>query len=130
MFQKLAVFETAYSMAVHAGQKQAVIAQNVANADTPGFVARDLPSFQEIFASNEGGLTQQRATRPGHLHGLNGADVESMIREDRTFAAPDGNTVSLETEMLRGADAKRQHDKSLAIYQSAMNILRASLGRQ
>ncbi|MFL4469470.1 FlgB family protein [Tateyamaria armeniaca] len=130
MFQNLTVFETAHAMAVHAGQRQAVIAQNVANADTPGFVGRDLPSFQEIYSPDQANSSLQRATRDGHLNGAILPDAEGMIREDRSFAAPDGNSVSLETEMLRATDAKRQHDRSLAIYKSAMNILRSSLGRQ
>jgi flagellar basal-body rod protein FlgB len=130
MFQNLTVFETAHAMAVHAGQRQAVIAQNVANADTPGFVARDLQNFQSAFASSDPMQSAQRATRPGHLHGAAVPVSNPMIGEDRSFAAPDGNSVSLETEMLRATAAKRQHDRSLAIYKSALNILRSSLGRQ
>ncbi|WP_299372684.1 FlgB family protein [uncultured Tateyamaria sp.] len=130
MFQNLTVFETAHAMAVHAGQRQAVISQNVANADTPGFVGRDLPSFQDIYAPKDGTGTLQRATRPGHLHGVTADGVDGMMREDRSFAAPDGNTVSIETEMMRATEAKRQHDRSLAIYKSALSILRSSLGRQ
>lgn len=130
MFQDLTVFKTAHAMAVHAGQRQAVIAQNVANADTPGYVGRDLPSFQELYAPKNTDNSSQRATRDGHLNGLQTANFDAVSREDRSFAAPDGNTVSLETEMLRATDAKRQHDRSLAIYKSALNVLRASLGRQ
>ncbi len=128
MFQSLSVFETAYAMAVHAGQKQAVVAQNVANADTPGYVARDLPSFKDIYAPSESSNVQ-RATRDGHLHGR-ASDVRTMIEKDPSFASPDGNSVSIDAEMLRGTEAKRQHDRSLAIYNSALTILRSSLGRQ
>ena len=130
MFQNLTVFQTAQAMAVHAGQRQAVIAQNVANADTPGYVARDLPSFQEIYSPEQSNLSMQRATRARHLNGAGSPDINGLLLEDRSFAAPDGNTVSLETEMLRASDAKRQNDRSLAIYKSGLNILRSSLGRQ
>lgn len=130
MFQNLAVFDTAHAMAVHAGNKQAIVAQNVANADTPGYVARDIPSFQEMYAPRESGGYRPHATRAGHLHGAADGAVSNMIQKDRSFASPDGNSVSLETEMLRGTDAKRQHDRALAIYKSALNILRSSLGRQ
>jgi len=130
MFQNLTVFKTAYAMAVHAGQRQAIIAQNVANADTPGFVSRDLPSFQEIYSSRMGDQTMLRATRVGHVNGSPTSSIDGLAQEDRSFAAPDGNTVSLETEMVRATDAKRQHERSLAIYKSAMNVLRSSLGRQ
>lgn len=130
MFQDLAVFKAAHAMAVHAGQKQAVVAQNVANADTPGYVARDLPSFQELYARREDGTLLQRATRAGHLNGPAPQSAATFIQEDQSFASPDGNSVSIETEMLRATDAKRQHDRSLAIYKSALTVLRASLGRQ
>ncbi|MEO9684574.1 MAG: FlgB family protein [Tateyamaria sp.] len=130
MFQNLTVFETAHAMAVHAGQRQAVIAQNVANADTPGFVGRDLPSFQDIHANKSSDASMQRATRAGHLHGATNQNIDGLVYEDRSFASPDGNSVSVETEMMRATDAKRQHDRSLAIYKSAMNVLRSSLGRQ
>jgi flagellar basal-body rod protein FlgB len=130
MFQNLAVFETAQAMAVHAGKKQAVVAQNVANADTPGYVARDLPDFKELYAPLDAGGHPARATRDGHLHGTRQGSVADLMLEDQSFASPDGNTVSLETEMLRGTDAKRQHDRALAIYRSALTVLRSSLGRQ
>ncbi|WP_299618737.1 FlgB family protein [uncultured Tateyamaria sp.] len=130
MFQNLAVFETAHAMAVHAGKKQAVVAQNVANADTPGYIARDLPSFKDMYAPRETGGQMARATRDGHLHGVRAGAVADIMVQDKTFASPDGNTVSIETEMLRGTDAKRQHDRALAIYKSAITVLRSSLGRQ
>ena len=46
MFYDLNVFKTAYAMATHAGQRQAVIARNMANADTPGYQTRDIESFK------------------------------------------------------------------------------------
>ena len=130
MFHKLAVFQTAYAMALHAGQKQAVVAQNVANVDTPGYVARRMPSFQEVYAPQDSGAYLQRATRAGHLHGMSETGVADITEKDRSFASPDGNSVSVDQELLRAVEAKRQHDRSLAIYGSALSVLRTSLGRQ
>jgi len=45
MHEKLTVFQIAGRMAAHAGRRQTVLAQNVANADTPGYRAMDLPDF-------------------------------------------------------------------------------------
>ena len=44
--------------------------------------------------------------------------------------APNGNTVSIEYELVRQADAKRQFDLSLSVYQSGLSLLRTSLGRR
>ena len=46
MFEKLELTRMAQALAAHAGARMAVIAQNVANADTPGYKAKDLPDFR------------------------------------------------------------------------------------
>ncbi|MFZ7091092.1 FlgB family protein [Primorskyibacter sp. 2E233] len=124
MFQNLDVFRTAMAMAKHAGHKQAISAQNIANADTPGYRAKQLPEFQETL---RGSLIGQRATRAGHLNGQAERSVE--VRERRDAMDPNGNTVSLELEMLEAVDAKREHDRALAIYRNSLSVIRASLGR-
>ncbi|MES0864167.1 FlgB family protein [Ruegeria sp. SCPT10] len=128
MFYDLNVFKTAHAMATHAGQRQAVIARNMANADTPGYQPRDIEAFKSAF-ENTGPQTQMMATRRGHLNG-GGLAGHSWAE----FAAdpsgdPNGNGVSLEEEMLKAVDVKRQHDRALVIYKSSMNVLRTSLGR-
>ncbi len=125
MFQKLDVFRTAMAMARHAGTQQALSAQNIANADTPGYRARELPDFKDSLRHAQAG---QRATREKHLHGSTNARTPES-HERRTELDPNGNAVSLEQEMVTAVNAKRQHDRALAIYRSNLNILRASLGR-
>ena len=44
--------------------------------------------------------------------------------------SPNGNTVSIEDELVRQADTKRQFDLSLSVYQSGLSLLRTSLGRR
>lgn len=132
MFKNLEVFRISHSMAVHAGQKQAVAAQNVANSDTPEYKARDVAPFAETYRRNAsaGGSIGQRATRENHLNGaVSGQMVEPTVDEN-AIASPNGNTVSLEGEMLKSLDAKRQHDRALAIYKSSLGILRSTLSRQ
>ncbi|MCT4555158.1 MAG: FlgB family protein [Pelagimonas sp.] len=124
MFQNLDIFRTAMAMAQHAGHQQAVSAQNIANADTPGYRARELPEFTETLRAAQGG---QRATRGGHLNGHPDRTVATAERQDAQD--PNGNTVSLELEMIEAVNAKRQHDRALAIYRSNMSVLRASLGK-
>lgn len=139
MFENLDIFKMSHAMAVHAGQRQALIAQNVANADTPGYVARDLPEFKVTYEGqapasgkfeSHGMLpTSQRATRATHLNGSSMSSHISPIRQQDT-ASPDGNSVSIEQEMLKATDTLRQHERALAIYKSSLGILRASLGRR
>ncbi|MCE6960924.1 FlgB family protein [Cereibacter sphaeroides] len=125
MFEKLEIVRTAQAMARHAGIRTEVIARNVANADTPGYRARDLPDFA-TYAEGEGGL---RTTRAGHLRSPEAAAAESVETPLQGAASPNGNSVSLEEEMVKSVSAKQQHDMALAIYQSSSRLLRTSLGR-
>ena len=132
MFQKLGIFQMAHSMATHAGKLQVVAAQNMANADTPGYKAKDLTPFEETVRTTNTG-TVQKATRDGHMNGM---DIDGpilgqaqIIEDEHTYSDPNGNSVSIEDEILRGVEAKRQHDRALAIYRSSLNIIRASIGR-
>ena len=131
MFENLDVFRMAQAMAVHAGQSQAVAAQNVANSDTPGYLARSVTPFEQTFtdANGEGGFPGLRSTRERHLHGAAAGQMPEPAVDDTGPESPNGNTVSLENEMLKSLDAKRQHDRALAIYKSSMMILRATLSR-
>lgn len=126
MFQNLEIFRMAHAMASHAGARQAVVARNMANADTPGYAAQDIAPFAESYlAGRNSGL---RPTRGTHLNGTAG-DYAVIERRD-AVPDPNGNSVSLETEMLTAVAVKRQHDRALAIYKSSLTVLRAALGRR
>ena len=86
-------------MARHAAARQRVIAENLANADTPGYGARDVPDFAETLTSS----FDVRATRPGHATGAN----ERATPPPETQAlptAPNGNSVVVEDQSLRAVE--------------------------
>ncbi len=128
MFEKLEIFRLTHAMAVHAGARQSVVARNMANADTPGYAARDIRPFSEIIR-NDAADFAPRATRPGHLNASPFSFEIEPQTTGRAQADPNGNDVSLETEMLKAVDVKRQHDRALAIYKSSLSVLRSALGR-
>ena len=120
------LMKMAQSLARHAGARQAQIAKNIANADTPGYRARDLVDFSETYRKQDG--TDVQTTRAKHMTGRETGPAF------RTFdiggeASPNGNNVSIEVEMARGTDAKSSHDLALTIYKSSLDILRSSIGR-
>ena len=128
MFADIDIFKMSASMASHAGRRQALTAQNMANVDTPGFRAQRIASFAELTDSAEM-APPQKATRAGHLNGSSSMTSEARIEEVRDSPALDGNTVTVEREMLESIGAKREHDRALAIYRSALNILHSTLAR-
>lgn len=120
MFHSLDILRMAQALATHAGTRQTAIAQNIANADTPGYRSRDAVPFTDY-------MERMNASRQ------NGSPLrlESLMRPDANpvTRSPDGNTVSLEHEMMRGVEARHQHELALGIYSSARDLLRASIGR-
>lgn len=126
MFEKLEVTRMAQALAAHAGARQGVIAQNIAQADTPGYKAQDLPDFASVYSDDAAG---QRATRPGHIHSTAGG-ADPVARSHGGGASPNGNSVSLESEMVKAVEVRQQHDMALAIYRSVSGLLRTSLGRR
>lgn len=128
MFDNIEIFGMAQSMARHAAAQQGTVARNVANADTPGYRARDVAPFAETYAPYAGHA--MRATRPGHVSGVDGFTPARIPPRDAQGAhSPNGNSVSLEQEMVRAAEARGQHNMALSIYRTATSIWRASLGR-
>ncbi|WP_377510223.1 FlgB family protein [Octadecabacter sp. R77987] len=128
MFQSLDVFQTAYDMARHAGQRQAVTARNIANADTPGYRAQTMDSFAEAYRGHE--TTTLRSTRAGHIGGADAGAAAARARMADAEPSPNGNSVSLEEEMLRGVEIQREHNRALAIYKHGLDVLRMSIGRR
>lgn len=127
MFEKLHLTAMAQAMSSHAGARMGLIAQNVAQADTPGYKALDLPPFAEVYRSTD--TAPLRQTRPGHVAG---PEPETRAQPHRTdgSGAPNGNSVSLEQEMVKAASVRQDHEMALAIYRSTSDIMRASLGRK
>ena len=121
MLEIPAILRLSQTMARHAAQRQGVISQNVANADTPGYRARDVASFADYL--NQPGIAE--TMRSGRLQTL---DPARLFTTDDP-ASPNGNTVSLEREMMRAAETRQSHDLALAVYGSARGILRSALGR-
>lgn len=126
----LDILTLARGLAGHATARQSVLARNVANADTPGYRARDIPPFAEVFERDAIPFAQ-RATRPGHISSAP-ADTRFRSHEESAFAAesPNGNTVSLEDQMLRSVEVRNAHDLATGVYRKSLDILRLGMGRQ
>ena len=127
MFEKLELTRMAQGLSAYAGARLGVIARNVANADTPGYKAQDLPDFADSYAA--GDRTAMRATRSGHV-GAPARETASSPIFSGGSASPNGNTVSLEMEMVKSVEARQSHDMALAIYRATSDVIRASLGRK
>jgi len=125
MLDGMETLRMARAVMAHAEARQREVARNVANADTPGYRARDVAPFDP----DQIGTTGLRATRAGHLADPGGGFAPRII-DAGGEAAPNGNTVSIEDEMVRQAATRRSHDTALAVYQSGLRLLSTAAGRR
>ena len=99
--------------------KNTVISSNIANVDTPGYKARELP-FKKVMdyylgVENSGKLPLKR-TNPRHLDNLGREKIarpEDFIVKSRERGTP--NNVDLDVEMAKLADNNLQYQATLQV---------------
>ncbi|MEN3793964.1 flagellar basal body rod protein FlgB [Fulvimarina sp. MAC3] len=107
--------------------RQALVAENVANANTPGYTAKDITPFEEVLQNTA--LTQ-RASNQMHLAGLGGSDggVEAEATTARTWGVKhSGNSVTIEQEMLKAGEVSRDYSLNTSIVKSFHRLFMTSI---
>ena len=114
------------------GQRQSVLAQNIANADTPDYVPQDLmgSDFVRKLQARQAALAQA-ATHPNHLRAALGPEGPAKSGDQkRTYeVAPSGNAVVLEEQMIKVGETQMNYQMLSNLYRRHMNMMRAALGR-
>lgn len=108
-------------------RRQSVLAQNIANADTPGFRPRDLTPFQREL-QGQLRLAMARTTQ-AHSAGSPLAAMNARTERDVAEVTPNGNAVSLDREAMRVAETDTAHQLAMAVHRSFMGMFRTTLGR-
>jgi flagellar basal-body rod protein FlgB len=126
-------------------ERQKLIAQNVANGDTPDYQPRDMKAY-----SFKASLDQQVAGQPyrgGPVSSTASTGVQMMATSTAHMAPSkpaglwrspegpdsettlDGNSVTLEDQMLKMTDARMNYDAAVGFYQKSMQMLKTSTRR-
>ena len=117
-------------------QREVVLGQNLANADTPDYRPRDLRPAEfarlaEALPGTAGRLTMSR-TDPAHLGpgeqvriGLASRPAESVYE-----TTPNGNAVILEEQMAKASQTALDYQLTSNLYRKYLGMLRTALGTQ
>ena len=106
-------------------ERQRLIAENIANASTPGYRPRDVDTagFERMLSSAGGGVTLVR-TNPGHMSPSGVAGQTQIVTRDDSETTIDGNAVVLEEQMARAAETRMQFETGIALYQKGLELVR------
>jgi len=114
------LFDVATQQSRWLAVRQAAVAGNVANVNTPGYVAVDVEPFEKVL--DKTGVTMA-ATHAGHLTGR-ATEAGFAIREERgPSLLPSGNSVVLENELLKAGEIGRQFELNTAIVKAFHRML-------
>ncbi|HEU0066710.1 MAG TPA: flagellar basal body protein [Sphingomonas sp.] len=126
----------------HLAERQRVIAQNIANADTPGYKARevDRPDFSALLAQHDGGASAgtPRIARPrvqltAGMTALGARAPASgdgtRLDHDVSETKPDGNNVTLEDQLLKMGQLQADFTAMTGLYRKQQGLLKTALGK-
>lgn len=106
---KNGILDVAKAMADHAAVKQATVTQNLSQANTPGYRAREVAEFAEVFESGEPAAVR--------------VDLSAPVK-------PNGNSVVLEDQIVQLAEARGEHEMALGLWERVLTMYTEALGRR
>ncbi len=135
--QGIGLFQALGAKMDYLNQRQGVIAQNVANADTPGYKPKDLTpvDFSSMLGSSAGsGVSMSSVSidmTDGQHLGLAGGGVNARARaqKDTYEVSPSGNAVIIEEQLINSSKNMMDYSLMLNIYQKHVGMLRTALGQ-
>ncbi len=111
--------------------RQKLLAENVANADSPGFKPRDLKPFDMMAAAQQ---RTDTAAMPARTHAGHMASKSAQppgARSAKAFESTQtGNAVSLEDEMLKMSQNNSDYQMATTLYTKSLSYLRIALGKR
>ena len=126
MFDKLTVMSMATKAMDWIAQRQEVLSENIANADTPGFTPKDLKplDFKSVLKDTQAPSVLPVTTDPRHIVPKL-VDPNTVLTEKKSFeTTPDGNGVVLEEQMAKVGDGNASYQQVSALFQKQVALLK------
>ena len=134
--ENIALFQALGAKMDFLNQRQRVIAQNIANTDTPGYRPKDMKpvDFSSVLknVANAGGQNiHLGATKAGHMSAQSDVRVGDSDKQKRTYeVAPSGNAVIMEEQLLNSGQTMADYTLMTSLLRKNMGLINTALGRQ
>lgn len=108
--------------------RQEVVASNIANAETPGYVAGEVP-FEAFLSRAESGASAGPAvTHPRHIGSAPGAGPDTPpLESEGDPVRVDGNNVVLEKEMAKSAENTVGYMTAMTLIARKLRMIRTAI---
>lgn len=135
-FASLPLFNLMKTKLNFLSERQGVLAKNVANADTPGYKARDVetPDFKTLLKGSPGHAAQNlpmAMTHSGHMAMKSpSGGMKPMTRKVTDELNPNGNNVVIEEEMSKVAANQAEYTMAMNLYSKTISMFKTAIGSQ
>lgn len=132
--QNIGLFKALGAKMDYLNQRQTIISQNVANADTPGYRPMDLKEvdfgtvLKGVTKSGRGGV-QMVSTNAMHVGGSDEVAQAKEGKQKKVYeVSPDGNAVIMEEQMLKSGQTVMDYNLMTSLYQKNISMIKTALG--
>ncbi len=125
MGTQIGLFDLAEKRLAWVDQRQTLLAQNIANANTPGYQAKDVTPFAQTLAEMAPDLARTNAR---HLAGP-ASKLRNDLHQRPHEKAIDGNAVSMDEQLTKVADTEGTQALVENLYRKYMGLFRTSIGK-
>ncbi|MDE3017155.1 MAG: flagellar basal body rod protein FlgB [Pseudomonadota bacterium] len=130
-FSNLSLFGVMKAKMNYLSERQGVLAENIANADTPGYKAKDVtaPDFKKLVGAASQQL-QMTMTNPMDMKGTAPSmGAYAVVERGATDELnPNGNNVAIEEEMAKAGKNQMEYQKVLDLYGKAIAMFKTAIG--
>lgn len=110
-------------------QRQGIVASNIANANTPGYISKDLLA-DPTGSSKPANSFNMAMTRAMHMNNGNAPAMAGTVKEDTRFIQHNGNSVRLDEEMLKMTDTQLNYRMMTELYSKQVAMQKMALGQR
>lgn len=130
-YSKIKLFSMMKTKMAYLSERQDVLSQNIANADTPGYKPKDLKELEfRNMVAVEAHRLQLRATSPSHQKPKERADDFRSEEQRKTYEmSPMKNKVVIEEQMMKVAETKLQYDMTTNLYKKMSDMFKTAIGK-
>jgi flagellar basal-body rod protein FlgB len=128
-FADLPIFSQLQQKMSWLGNRQDVLARNIANASTPGFVPQDLKQADFSAALSAVSRGDLATTSARHLTSRSSAGgAFRTVAAPGSQSSPDGNSVILEEQAMKMAETQMHYAEAAGLYKKMISMWRSALG--